>query len=94
MNRPHGDHSQWDELAALRYQSSQDFIRSHDSLELGNLVSGAHIPDVNTSCQISETSSEQELALGLVKDEVSMLGAERIDRFGFCVKELDSSWHI
>jgi hypothetical protein len=67
---------------------------SWDSLELGDFVSRAHVPDVDTSCQVAETRGQKQLALRLVEEEVSMLRSERIDGFRFGVEQLHSRGHV
>lgn len=64
------------------------------SLELGDLATGAHVPDVYTASQVTETGTEKKFALRLVHKSVSRALAERVDRLGLEVKHLCSGWHV
>lgn len=64
------------------------------SLELGDLVTGAHVPDVYTTSQVTEAGTEKEFALRLVDKSVSRVLAERINRLGLEVEHLCSGGHV
>jgi len=57
--RPSGDHSQWEELGALQVVS---LCRRTEigigSLELGNLLPRADLPDIDPTSQVTETRTK------------------------------------
>ena len=66
----------------------------HGSLEFGNLVPRADVPDVHAASQVSEASSEEQPALGLIGEEIPRLRAEGEDGLRLGVEHLYPSRHV
>jgi hypothetical protein len=93
--RPSGDHSQCEELGALHNVSVCDRARDEEVLlEFGDLLPRADLPDIDPTSQITETRTKQKSALRLVRQEVPVIGAKRVDRLASSIEYLDLGGHV